>query len=131
MQTAIAGLDQQTLDTLVERGEVINVPRGWMPMHEQTAADRVFLVLHGHLTVSGHGDRLASLGPGDLVGEMGPVGHRLRSADVVADDEVQVLAWPRADFDRLRSELPDFDELVRRTTEERRADNAARRAGDA
>ena len=119
------GLSEDVAERLVAAGSEIRVPAGWTPMHEETPADRVYLVTDGELEVRHDGDRVATLGSGDLVGEMGPVDHRLRSADVVAMGDVAVVAWPRDDFDRLRRDHPEFDDLARLTTLTRRLSNDA------
>ena len=119
------GLAPEVAERLVAAGTALHVPAGWTPMHEDTPADRVYLVTDGELEVRHVGDPVATLGAGDLVGEMGPVDHRLRSADVVATDDVEVVAWPRDLFDQLRSDHPGFDDLARLTTLTRRRHNDA------
>lgn len=90
----------------------VRVPAGWTPVHDRTPGDKTYLVLTGAFTVWHDGERLATIGPGELAGEVAPVHHRLRTATLVADGPVEALAWPRAELDRLRMALPAFGELV-------------------
>lgn len=112
-------LSPATRQALVDRGREVRIPAGWAPIHESEPADKAYLVLSGHLCVMSGGREVASLGPGSLAGEMGLVDHRLRNARITASDPVLVLAWPKSDFQRLRGELADFEELVQATTQQR------------
>ena len=57
---------------------------------------------------------------------MGLVDHSLRNARVTVVDPVLAVAWPRQDFQQLRQELPDFDELVRTVARTRNEENEQR-----
>ena len=70
---------------------------------------------------SGSAD-VARLGRGDVVGEIGLVARRLRTATVTALTDLETLAFPRADFQRLREESPAFDAWVSRTARQRLAE---------
>ena len=63
----------------------------------------MYIVLEGHLSVqTAEGEHLADVGPNSVVGEMGLVETRPRSATVVAKDVVRVAAIRSSD---LREEM--------------------------
>jgi predicted RND superfamily exporter protein len=70
----------------------------------------MYLVVTGSLRVSrnedGHDRVLAQLVAGEIFGEMAMVDTRERSADVIANDDVEVLELTAADLDRLRRRFP-------------------------
>jgi len=70
----------------------------------------MYLVITGSLRVSrteaGTERILARLVPGEIFGEMAMVDARERSADVIADEDVEVLALTTADLERLRRRFP-------------------------
>jgi CRP/FNR family transcriptional regulator, cyclic AMP receptor protein len=51
-------------------------------------------------------DRIATLGPGELVGEMALIDHRPRSATVVAETPMHLLAFDAKRFRTLLDEMP-------------------------
>src|SRR3954470_6409127 len=69
-------------------------------------------ILEGHAKVTLHMSKISILGPGDLVGEIAPVGHRLRTATVTALEPLHTLAFTAEVFNELREQLPRFDQHV-------------------
>lgn len=75
--------------------------------------DRVFFVVTGEVSVlqplpgGGH-QRLATLGPGGVFGEMALLGQRRRSATVHADQGVVCRTLSSRDFDRLARDYPQL-----------------------
>lgn len=119
----LGGISSYARDRLLELAVVVHIPVGWTPVHATEPADKAYLVMEGCLQVV-RGDRhVASLGPGALAGEMGLVDHRLRNARLTATEPVRALAWPRAAFQQLRQELPDFEALVQQVTRHRHDEN--------
>lgn len=68
-------------------------------------ADRLWILTRGSVSVrvagALHDRRIAALGPGTSVGEMGLLDRRPRSADVVADVDVEAYVLTVEDFDEL------------------------------
>lgn len=75
------------------------IPAGACLWNLGDEAGAMFLVLEGHLSAHHHGRRLASFGPGAIVGEMGFLTGEARSATVVADTAARVCEID--DLDRL------------------------------
>ncbi|WP_445259032.1 Crp/Fnr family transcriptional regulator [Nocardioides aurantiacus] len=117
------GVSAYTRERLLEVGRVVDIPDGWSPIHGGEPADQAYLVLEGRLRILRAGREVALLGRGSFVGEMGLVDHRLRNARVVATGPVRTLAWPRADFQQLRAELPDLEALLQQVTSQRHREN--------
>ena len=65
-------------------GTRVKLPEGWAPISEQTGADKAYIILERHVSVRRHGDEIAQLGPGDIVGEAAILNHSLRTATIVA-----------------------------------------------
>ncbi len=64
-------------------------------------ADGAAIVEHGRLDVVRDGAVVATLGSGEVVGELGPLGAKARNADVVARTGATVLELSSADLRRL------------------------------
>jgi CRP-like cAMP-binding protein len=69
---------------------------------------------------------IARLGPGDVIGEMAIVQHRLRSASVVSVTPLEVIHFTSEAITELVDEVPAFAEAIRATAEERLGADAAR-----
>ena len=81
-----------------------SVPAGTTLMREGDFSNEVLAIETGTADVL-HGDRtLASLGPGDIVGEMGVLERELRSASVVATSAMRLVRMTNWDVKRLPKE---------------------------
>ncbi|MDB5558181.1 MAG: hypothetical protein JWQ36_1115 [Enterovirga sp.] len=79
-------------------------------------ADKLWILTRGSVSVRLAGEqagrRIAGLGPGTSVGEMGLLDRRPRSADVVADEEVEGFILSAESFDRLLREEPHLGQSL-------------------
>ncbi|HSQ71263.1 MAG TPA: cyclic nucleotide-binding domain-containing protein, partial [Rubrivivax sp.] len=77
------------------------------------AADAVYLLMRGEVSIvvplpQGGSKRLSTLAAGMTFGEAALVAGGTRSADVVADTDVECLVLDTAEFVRLEQELPQL-----------------------
>lgn len=79
-------------------------------------ADRLWLLTRGSVSVRLAGERagrrIAGLGPGTSVGEMGLLDRRPRSADVVADEDVEAYVLTSDGFDDLLRHAPHLGQSL-------------------
>ena len=79
-------------------------------------ADKLWLLTRGSVSVrlsGGRSDRrVAGLGPGTSVGEMGLLDRRPRSADVIADEAVEAYVLTTDGFDQLLREEPQLGQSL-------------------
>jgi CRP-like cAMP-binding protein len=88
-------------------------PAGVRVFHEGDRSDACYLVRSGDLRVTrehsdGRAIALATLGPGDLFGELAMLDGEARSASVETLSDVELLALPAADMRRLLAERPEI-----------------------
>ena len=97
-------------------GRRVTLPQGWSPIWELTGADKAYILLSGTVSVRRHGEEIAQLGPGDIMGEAAIVRHSLRTASVVALTPLELIHLTSEAVRRLSDELPSFraalDQLV-------------------
>ncbi len=93
-------------------GRRVKLPEGWSPIWENTPADKAYIILDGTVSVRRDGAEIASLGPGDIVGEAAIVGHKLRTASVVAMSPLQAIHFTDTDIRELIEEMPAFAEKI-------------------
>ena len=79
----LEALSDEDLKTVIEAGRHVHLPANWSLIWEKTPADKAYLIVDGEVSVRKGGTEVTRLGPGDVIGEMAIVNHRLRSASVV------------------------------------------------
>ena len=93
-------------------GTRVRVPEGWSPIWESTPADKAYIVLDGTVSVRQHGEEIAQLGPGDIVGEAAIVNHSLRTASIVALTPLDLIHFTDEAVRRLCDEMPSFKDAI-------------------
>jgi CRP/FNR family transcriptional regulator, cyclic AMP receptor protein len=106
-------------------GTYVTVPADWGLMGEGTSADKAYLLISGEVSVRKDGKEVATLGPGDIFGEMGIVSHKLRSATVVSLSRLEALHFTRDQVEQLENEIPAFKEALEAAARERSGESTA------
>ena len=115
----LEGLSDEDLATVVRAGRHVHLPADWSLIWEKTPADKAYLIVDGDVSVRKHGEEIARLGPGDVIGEIGIVNHKLRTASVVSLTPLEVVHFTRESLEQLIEEVPAFGVAIRGTTEDR------------
>ncbi len=117
-----SSLSDAEVAKIAEVGTYVTVPADWALMGEGTSADKAYLLISGEVSVRQHGKEVATLGPGDIFGEMGIVAHRLRTATVVSASRLECLHFTRDQVEQLENEIPAFKEALEAAARERSGD---------
>jgi CRP/FNR family cyclic AMP-dependent transcriptional regulator len=129
----LESLSDADLATVIRAGRYVTLPADWSVIWERTPADKAYLIVDGEVSVRQSGNEIARLGPGDVIGEIAIVNHKLRSASVVSLTPLEVIHFTRESLEELLVSVPAFGSALRRTSEDRLkadADNAAEANGD-
>jgi len=100
------------LADMVDLGHVVRIRKHWAMLAEQTGADKAYVLLDGQVDVRRRGADLGTCRAGEILGELGIMQHRLRTATVVAATDLTALHLDRAVFEKLYAEHPYFRALV-------------------
>lgn len=100
------------LAAMVDLGHVVHVRPRWALLAQSTAPEKAYVLLDGEVDVRRHGEDLGRCRSGEILGELGIVRHRLRSATVVTATDATVLHLGVPAFEKLRAEHPWFRSLV-------------------
>lgn len=109
---SLAHAPASLLTALVGAGHVVRVRPHWPLLAERTAPDKAYVLLDGEVDVRRSLADLGRCGPGEILGELGIVNRRLRSATVVTRTAATVLHLGRDAFEAIRAEHVYFGELV-------------------
>jgi CRP/FNR family transcriptional regulator len=106
-------LSRQELERISRVSVARSFPAGVRVFHEGDHSDACYLVRKGDLRVTrehpdGRAIALATLGPGDLFGELAMLDGEARSASVETLTDSELLALPAADVRRLLADHPNI-----------------------
>jgi CRP/FNR family transcriptional regulator, cyclic AMP receptor protein len=89
--------------------------RTWPLIREQTPSDACYILLSGEAGVYVGQERIAVVGPGEVLGESALRHGKLRNATVTTTGKAEVLHISRADFARLLEEVPALRQMMEET----------------
>ena len=81
-------------------------------IQEQTPSNACYILLSGEAGVYAGGNRIAVVGPGEVIGESALRRGKLRNATVTTTGRAEVLHIARDDLDRLLNEVPALRETM-------------------
>jgi CRP-like cAMP-binding protein len=84
----------------------------WPLIREQTPSDACYILLSGEAGVYVGQDRIALVGPGEVIGESSLRQGKLRNATVTTTGRAEVLHIPRDNLNRLLDEVPALRALI-------------------
>ena len=112
-------LNNKDLKKIIAKGRHVRLPANWSLIWERTPADKAYLIVDGEVSVRKGGKEVATLGPGDVIGEMAIVGHKLRSASVVSLTPLEVIHFTKESLQELIDDVPAFADALKQTTSDR------------
>ena len=115
----LEALSDEDLAAVVNVGRQVHLPAGWSLIGENTPADKAYLLVDGEVSVRKQGEEVARLGPGDVIGEIAIVNHKLRTASVVSLTPLEVVRFTREALEQLIEDVPAFGAAIRGTTADR------------
>lgn len=115
-----ASLDDQTLRGIATYATETSVPAGKHLVKEGDYAYEFMAIEDGEADVLRSGEKVATLGPGDIFGEMAVLQKTLRTATVVASTPMRLMTLSHWDLKR----VGDAMDQIRAILEERKRDNA-------
>jgi CRP/FNR family transcriptional regulator, cyclic AMP receptor protein len=109
---AFAKFSDNDLKRLVQASHRTSTSGPWPIIQEQTPSDACYILLSGEAVVYVGQDRVALVGPGEVIGESALRSGKLRNATVTTTGRAEVLHIARGDLDRLLHEIPALRETM-------------------
>ncbi|MFZ0832519.1 MAG: cyclic nucleotide-binding domain-containing protein [Mycobacterium sp.] len=109
----------EDLQRLVRAAVRTSTSGPWPLIHEGTPSHACYILLSGEAGVYVGDDRIALVGPGEVIGESVLKRGKLRNATVTTTGPAVVLRIGRADLDRLVEEMPALRETMDATVARR------------
>ena len=112
-------LPSQARRAIAQHADELDVPEGTKLARQGEFAYEFFVIEDGTADVLRDGERIAELGPGDFLGEMGIVGRVVRNATVVTTSPARVVVMSEQDFRSMSRTNPDLASRITAAVEQR------------
>jgi CRP/FNR family transcriptional regulator, cyclic AMP receptor protein len=114
-----SSLGDEELEHLAQIAEETTVSSGDKLTKKGAHSYQLFAIESGKVEIRRDDDVVATLGSGDIVGEVGVVGRGLRNADAIAKDDVKAIFFTQDRVKKMRRDNPDVAEKLDKIVEER------------
>lgn len=114
------GLGDEALESVKQCSYFLGAHPGLHIIRADDAGFELYIILSGTADVLREGQVVATLGKGDVFGEMAILGGAHRNADVVATSVMSLLSMTASEFRHLAADVPDFERRLRDLAENRR-----------
>jgi CRP/FNR family transcriptional regulator, cyclic AMP receptor protein len=113
------GLDDEALRTVAKVAQEVSVQEGAELVREGDYSYELTVIDEGQAEVVNDGQVVATLGPGDVFGEIGVLRKGLRNATVRAATPMRLITLTGWDLRRLRGRIPQLEDRVNALAAER------------
>jgi CRP/FNR family cyclic AMP-dependent transcriptional regulator len=114
-----SSLSKRERSEIASRADELDISEGTHLVRQGEFAYEFFVIEEGEAEVLRGGEHVASLGPGDFLGEMGIVTRAPRNASVVARSPMRVLVMSEQDFRGIAQMFPSVADQIRDAVRER------------
>jgi CRP/FNR family cyclic AMP-dependent transcriptional regulator len=115
----LSSLPDEELERLAGVVGEVSIDEGEDLVRAGTQPYQLFAIEEGTVEVQRDGETLATIGPGEVVGERGIVKRGLRNASAVATGPVKAIFLTADQMKRLRRDHPEVEERLQSILEER------------
>ncbi len=112
-------LPSQARAAVAQHADELDVSEGTELARQGDFAYEFFVIEDGSAEVLRDGERIAELGPGDFLGEMGIVGKVVRNATVRTTAPARVIVMSERDFRSMSRTNPDVASRIEAAVEQR------------
>jgi CRP/FNR family transcriptional regulator, cyclic AMP receptor protein len=103
-----ASCSKKDLKTVAANAERVSVPAGRVLAEQGQTGREVFVIVDGRARVLRNGRKIATLGPGQIFGELSLLDRAPRNATVVADTDMALLVLGQREFAKIVDAAPAF-----------------------
>ena len=101
-----AGCTKKELERLARAGDEVDMEAGSLLADQGQTGREAFVVLAGSVSVRRNGRKVATLGPGAIVGELSLLDHGPRTATVTCDTDCKVFVISQRHFLAMLDDVP-------------------------
>jgi CRP-like cAMP-binding protein len=117
------GLSQRELEQIARWTDEVDLPEGERLLDQGRFAYEFFVIQEGECEVRQNRRPIATLGPGDIVGEIALIERARRTATVETLSAVRAIVMSARDFGMMMDTVPTVAERIREVEERRIGEN--------
>ena len=102
----LAGCSKRELGHVAKSGRELDVESGTVLAEQGQMGREAYVILEGEIAVKRGGRKIATLGAGDIVGEMSLLDHGPRTATVVCESDAALLVFDQEGFRKVLEQHP-------------------------
>jgi CRP/FNR family cyclic AMP-dependent transcriptional regulator len=114
-----ADLPRKQLERVARWADEIDLRPGYHLLDQGSFPHEFFVIIEGTVDITQDGVPLATLGRGEILGEIALIENERRTATVVAATAVRAAVMTRREFDEMRAEMPAVAARIERIARER------------
>ena len=99
-------LSQKDLEKIAKAGDEVSMPAGSLIVDQGQMGREAFVVLDGSVSVKRNGKKVATLGPGSIVGELSLLDHGPRTATANCETDCTLLVLSQRTFLAVVDDVP-------------------------
>jgi CRP/FNR family cyclic AMP-dependent transcriptional regulator len=107
------------LEVFKDSDDLVEFPAGAVIFKEGIEGNHMYVVMEGEVFISLHDKALATVLPGEIVGEMSLINSEIRSATVTAKTDCQLALIDQSSFESLIQHVPEFTQHVMKVLADR------------
>ena len=100
------GVSKKELEKIAKAGDEINMAAGTVIVDQGQTGREAFVVLEGSVSIKRNNRKVATLGPGDIVGELSLLDHGPRTATAICETECELLVLDQRHFRGVLEQVP-------------------------
>lgn len=120
------GFSPSDLSRVAELAEEVEAAPGAVVIDQGRVGQECYVIIEGQAVVLAGDEVIATIGPGTMIGEMALVEHRPRTASVIAETPMKLIAFDTEHFATLLREMPKVQARVMEMLGARAKANAER-----
>ena len=103
-----SGCTKKELEKVAKAADEIDMQKGTLVVDQGQTGREAFVILHGEVTIKRNGRKIASLGAGDVVGELSLLDHGPRTASAVCATDCTMLVIDQRRFIGVLDSVPSI-----------------------
>ncbi|HBF89003.1 MAG TPA: hypothetical protein DDX39_10215 [Bacteroidales bacterium] len=106
-------IPKEHINMLIHYIKIVNFKHGEIIFNDGEIAGGMYILEHGEIELTKNGKVLKVIKPGDIIGEISMLEYISSNVTAIAKTNVRAFELLNDDFDKIRSQVPELEKLVK------------------